>query len=341
MRDGIPTSRRGFIIYAHNLGKSEEEILNMLNKRFPPDQFKTSHQAAINGTLWDLNGPKRLARESPSPVAALSPPPPKNHGTPVSAHISIASERSDIAAIVKSIEQYIEYHAIPGIYQKWLDRYRIPPSDRDDAFLFEMLVQAMFSAGMSGEIVDNKMPQMKEIFDKWDVERIAQYTDDDIERRRVMHQVIGHRSKLKAIVTNARKVLTIRKNHGSFGKYLYSFNNDYDRLTGALTNSFSWIKHVTVHDFLRNIGFETIKPDRHVTRWLTRMGFLSIQEASEEKVRSVASEVAKRIGISLPRLDAIIYLFCADRHDVIDRPVCGDQPACRVCPVANACPGSG
>lgn len=242
------------------------------------------------------------------------------------------------AEAVVRIDQYLRRHQKSGAYEQWLARYTKNPSDHDDAFLFGKLVQAMFSGGMKGQVVDAWMPRMEKAFHQWDVHAIAGLSDEDLDRLARSGEVIANRAKLKGVVSNARMVLGLNDRHGSFGRYIRSFHTVGD-LSQDLSRRFSHLGEVTTEDFLRNIGFDTIKPDRHVTRWLTRMGAVASPDASAKEVLEVSKRIADAAKLSKAHFDAAIYLFCADRDDVIAGGICGNTPRCGDCPTADLCPG--
>lgn len=48
-------SRRGRIIDLITVRKSDNDILQILDKEFPKGVFLTSNKQALSGTKWDLN----------------------------------------------------------------------------------------------------------------------------------------------------------------------------------------------------------------------------------------------------------------------------------------------
>jgi DNA-3-methyladenine glycosylase I len=155
-----------------------------------------------------------------------------------------------ISQMVTAIESYLRENCFPGAYERWLERYNVPVSERNDRFLFEKLVQATFSGGMRGVVVDQKMPTMGVLFDSWDPSKISQYTPSILEQKSDSPNVIRNKPKLAAIVYNARVICQLREKYGSFGKFLTSF--DFETLVGELIRRFEYLGPVTVHDFLRN-----------------------------------------------------------------------------------------
>lgn len=241
------------------------------------------------------------------------------------------------AEAVSLIDKFLRTNQKSNSYNRWLERYIKHPSEHDDTFLFGKLVQAIFSGGMKGEVVDNWMPRIEEAFHNWDVGWISRLSANDLERLASSGKVIANHPKLKAIVSNAETVVGLIANFGSFGKYLASFD-DIASLSKDIANRFTYLGEVTTEDFLRNIGFDTAKPDRHLTRWLMRMGATE-DEASPDQVLEVIYEIAEAANTTRSKLDSAIYLFCADRNDVlVSGGICGSNPDCEHCPIAGLCP---
>jgi len=250
--------------------------------------------------------------------------------------MSIENSINRCADAVSIINGYLLANQKSDSYNRWLERYSKHPSEHDDRFLFGKLAQAIFSGGMNGEVVDNWMPRMEEVFHGWNVEWISKLSAKDIESIAKSGKVIANHSKLKAVVSNARFVISLKSKYSSFGQYLASFKSPVLRST-ELANRFAYLGEVTTEDFLRNIGFDTAKPDRHLTRFLERMQ--AIDSATPGKVLEVTYLIAEAAKLSHAKYDAIIYLFCADRHDVLENGgVCGNTPNCGLCPITALCP---
>ena len=96
----------------------------------------------------------------------------------------------------------------------------------DDRKLFEFLILDIFQAGLSWRTVLNKRENFRKAFDDFDYEKIALYQAEKIEALLADKTIIRNRAKIIATITNARKVLAIRKESGSFSDYLWSYVNN-------------------------------------------------------------------------------------------------------------------
>lgn len=91
---------------------------------------------------------------------------------------------------------------------------------RDDAVLLERLSLEIFQAGLSWEIVLKRRAGIAEAFDHFDLDRVAAFGPERIDRLVADPRIIRHRQKVVAIVENARRIQVLRAAHGSFAAWL-------------------------------------------------------------------------------------------------------------------------
>lgn len=96
----------------------------------------------------------------------------------------------------------------------------------DDALLFEMLVLETMQTGLSWTTIINKREAMRLAFDGFNPDKILKYTSEKIDLLMLNENIIRHRLKLEAMVTNAKSFIKIQDEFGSFDTYLWSFTND-------------------------------------------------------------------------------------------------------------------
>lgn len=104
---------------------------------------------------------------------------------------------------------------------------------RDGRRLFEFLALDGFQAGLSWLIVLRKREAFRRAFADFDPEKVAAFGPADVERLAGDKTIVRNRAKIQATVENARAVLAIREEMGSFSDYLWGF-------TGGRTNQNAW-----------------------------------------------------------------------------------------------------
>jgi DNA-3-methyladenine glycosylase I len=93
----------------------------------------------------------------------------------------------------------------------------------DDRRLFEFLVLEGAQAGLSWRTVLRKREGYRRAFHGFDPERVARYGDKDVARLLSDPGIIRNRAKVASAVGNARLVIAVRAEFGSFGAYLWRF----------------------------------------------------------------------------------------------------------------------
>lgn len=93
----------------------------------------------------------------------------------------------------------------------------------DDNTMFEFLMLESAQAGLSWITILRKRENYREAFAGFDVEKVAGFTDKDVERLMQNPGIIRNRLKIKAAITNAQHYIAIQKEFGSFCSYLRSF----------------------------------------------------------------------------------------------------------------------
>lgn len=96
----------------------------------------------------------------------------------------------------------------------------------NDRKMFEFIVLESAQAGLSWAIILNKRNGYKKAFANFDAVKIAKFTSKDIERLVKNPAIIRNRAKIVAAINNARIFLSIKKEFGSFSKYIWSFSKN-------------------------------------------------------------------------------------------------------------------
>ena len=95
----------------------------------------------------------------------------------------------------------------------------------NDKKWFEFLVLDSFQAGLSWKIILQKREGFRKAFYDFDVQKVAQMTDEDMARLREDSSIIRNRLKIKATVNNAQAFIRVQEEYASFNTYIWSFTN--------------------------------------------------------------------------------------------------------------------
>src|ERR1700712_3939758 len=96
--------------------------------------------------------------------------------------------------------------------------YGFPIHDDDE--LFCRLVLEINQAGLSWETILKKENTFRKAYDNFNIKKVAAYTEADRERLLADPGIIRNRLKVNAAIENAKTVLQLQKEYGSFEKWL-------------------------------------------------------------------------------------------------------------------------
>ncbi len=144
----------------------------------------------------------------------------------------------------------------------------------DDKKLYEYLMLECMSAGLSWTLMLRKREIFRACFSDFDYLKVAAFTEEDVTRIMEYPGMIRSRRKILAVISNAQRFMEIRKEYGSFDKYIWHFTEGQTfiyqrRLDGEwLTTSelsdtvakdlkrrgFKFLGSTLVYSYLQSIG---------------------------------------------------------------------------------------
>jgi DNA-3-methyladenine glycosylase I len=127
---------------------------------------------------------------------------------------------------------------------------------RDDAVLFERLVLEINQAGLSWLTILKKRDAFKAAYAGFDVDRVAEFDEQDRARLLADAGIIRNRLKVNAAIENARRVRTLRDGHGGFADWLDSHHpmakDDWVKL---FRKTFLFTGGEITGEFLMSLGY--------------------------------------------------------------------------------------
>lgn len=96
----------------------------------------------------------------------------------------------------------------------------------NDRKLFEFLLLEGFQAGLSWITVLKKRENFRKVFDNFDFNKVACYNKRKMNSLMKDAGIIRNKLKIESTVTNAKAFIEVRKQFGTFNKYIWDFVND-------------------------------------------------------------------------------------------------------------------
>lgn len=95
----------------------------------------------------------------------------------------------------------------------------------NDRKIFEFLVLETFQAGLSWKIVLHKRKNFQTAFAGFQYEKVARFGRRDEARLVKDAGIVRNRAKIRAAITNAARFMEVRKEFGTFSRYMWSWAN--------------------------------------------------------------------------------------------------------------------
>jgi len=93
----------------------------------------------------------------------------------------------------------------------------------DDRGLFEKLCLEGFQSGLSWITILRKRDAFREVFEGFDIECVARFSDDDVTRLLGDARIVRHEGKIRSTINNAQRSLDVIDEAGSLGALIWSF----------------------------------------------------------------------------------------------------------------------
>lgn len=126
----------------------------------------------------------------------------------------------------------------------------------DDNELFGRLILEINQAGLSWETILRKEASFREAYSNFNIEKIAAFTDADRERLLADAGIIRNKLKVNAAIENAKTILELQKEFGSFEKWLeHNHPKTKEEWVKLFKKTFKFTGGEIVNEFLMSIGY--------------------------------------------------------------------------------------
>ncbi|MDI7274501.1 MAG: DNA-3-methyladenine glycosylase I [Anaerolineae bacterium] len=135
--------------------------------------------------------------------------------------------------------------------------HEIPPRQvpATDSGYLEILTKSIFQAGFSWEVIRQKWPDFRRAFDGFDVDTVASYGAEDVDRLLADPGIVRNGRKIEATIQNARIMQRLIAEYGSVHAYLRSLDGQsYAQRRRELTRRFHHLGPTGAFVFLYTVG---------------------------------------------------------------------------------------
>lgn len=197
-----------------------------------------------------------------------------------------------------------------------LDALLPPPGDDallsslPDSVLLGRMAMQVFASGFVWRVVQNKWPGFVEAFRGFEPMPVALMTEADLDALRQDTRIIRHATKIAAVRANARMMVEVADEHGSFAEFLAEWpSSDLVGLLEWLKKNGSRLGGNTGGYFLRGVGKDAFLFTEDVNNALIRAGVVDKAPAGKgarKKVQAAFNRWREESGLSYTQMSKVL-----------------------------------
>ena len=166
-------------------------------------------------------------------------------------------------SVIKSLNKHMSYcKAIENmsgdkrdLHKAYHDKLYGFPIHNDDE-LFCRLILEINQAGLSWETILKKEKTFRKAYHNFNIKKVAGYTEKDRKRLLADAGIIRNRLKINTAIENAKAILQLQKEFGSFEKWLsHHHPKSKDEWVKLFKKTFKFTGGEIVNEFLMSIGY--------------------------------------------------------------------------------------
>lgn len=161
--------------------------------------------------------------------------------------------------------------AAPEFFEYHDNEWGFPVAD--DVRLFEKLCLEGFQSGLSWRTILAKRENFRAAFSGFDVEKVAKYTERDIERLLKNDGIVRHRGKIEAVINNAKCLQSLIAREGSFAAFIWRYEPKADEVAEPQTVTTSSAS-IALSTELKRQGWKFVGPTT-VYAFMQAMGLVN------------------------------------------------------------------
>lgn len=129
----------------------------------------------------------------------------------------------------------------------------------DDQRLFEKICLESFQSGLSWRTILAKRENFRAAFHHFDFDKVARFTQRDINRLLKDAGIVRHRGKIEATINNAKRAQELVKQEGSLAAFIWRYEPDPKKLIKPQSVSTS-AESIALSKDLKKLGWKFVGP---------------------------------------------------------------------------------
>ncbi|MBR9872432.1 MAG: DNA-3-methyladenine glycosylase I [Gammaproteobacteria bacterium] len=179
----------------------------------------------------------------------------------------------------------------------------------DDRYLSE-ITRCIFKAGFVWRVIENKWPDFEAAFEGFVPAYWQQVPPEVLEKLAEDTRVVRNMQKIRTVPENARMIMEVAQDHGSFGQFLAEWpSEDQVGLLMYLKRNGARLGGNTAQYFLRRVGWDGFILSRDVVTALTRADILDASPTSKKgltQAQNAFNQWRQETGLPISHLSRIV-----------------------------------
>lgn len=143
----------------------------------------------------------------------------------------------------------------------------------DDQRLFEKICLESFQSGLSWRTILAKRENFRAAFHKFDFDKVARFTQRDINRLLKDEGIVRHRGKIEATINNAKRAQELVKVEGSIAAFMWRYEPKQKKSFKPQSVSTS-AESIALSKDLKKLGWKFVGPTT-VYAFMQAMGLIN------------------------------------------------------------------
>jgi len=160
-------------------------------------------------------------------------------------------------------DEYIAYHD---------NEWGFPVDN--DIRLFEKICLESFQSGLSWRTILAKRDNFRKAFENFDYNKVALYTEKDIQKLLNDEGIVRHRGKIEAVINNAQRVKELIEQHASFAAYVWKFEPEKQLAPQTVSST---AESTAMSKELKKMGWKFVGPTT-IYAFMQSMGLVNDHE---------------------------------------------------------------